>query len=78
MLHLCYWRWSTKMLLETLEPRVEEFAAAQPLARARIWQEVWDVMATEMADKQVATVSATKHVKFVPLAQIETYSSSGG
>ena len=59
------------MLLETLEPRVEEFAAAQPLARARIWQKVWDAMAIEMADKQVTTVSATKQVKLVPRAQIE-------
>ena len=71
VLHLCYWRWSTKLLLETLEPRVDEFAAAQPLARAKIWREVWDVMWNEMADKQVLTVSATKHVKLVPRLQIE-------
>ena len=34
VLHLCYWRWSTKLLLEEMEHRVQEYTVAQPLARA--------------------------------------------
>ena len=44
VLHLCYWRWPTKMLLEAMEQRVEEYSLAQPLARAQIWREVWQIM----------------------------------
>ena len=36
VLHLCYWRWSTKLLLEAMEHRVHEYSVAQPLARAQI------------------------------------------
>ena len=35
VLHLCYWRWSTKLLLEEMEHRVQEYSVAEPLARAK-------------------------------------------
>ena len=53
VLHLCYWRWSTKMLLEAMEQRVEEYSQAQPLARAQIWREVWQIMESKMETLQV-------------------------
>ena len=58
VLSLSNWRWTTKKLLELLEPRVLEYARSQPLARAQIWREVWDAMEFEMDDRYVVTLHA--------------------
>ena len=48
VLHLCYWIWLTKLLLEEMEHRLQEYSVAQPLARAEIWREVWKIMESKM------------------------------
>ena len=60
VLSLCGWRWTTKKLLELLEPRVLEYARSQPLARAQIWQEVWDAVEFEIGDMFVVTLHASQ------------------
>ena len=71
VLHLCYWRWSTKMLLEEMEQRVDEYAVVQPLAREQMWKEVWAIMEAEMAEKQVASWATTKEVKLMSRAEVK-------
>ena len=60
MLSLSNWRWTTKKLLELLEPMVLEYARPQPLARAQIWQEVWDAVEFEIGDMFVVTLHASQ------------------
>ena len=57
VLHLCYWRWSTKLVLQAMEHRVREYSEAQPLARAQIWREVWEQMESKMETVQVVARS---------------------
>ena len=60
VLSLSNWRWTTKKLLELLEPRVLEYARSQPLARALIWQELWDAMESEMNGRCVLALPASQ------------------
>ena len=69
VLSLSGWRWTTKKLLELLEPRVLEYARSQPLARAQIWQEVWDAVEFEIGDMFVVTLPASQ-AKFVSQWQL--------
>ena len=60
VLSLSNWRWTTKKLLELLEPRVLEYARSQPLARALIWQGLWDAMESEMNGRCVLALPASQ------------------
>ena len=71
VLHLCYWRWSTKILLEEMGKRVDAYAAAQPLARGRILKEVWDIMEAAMADQQVASWTSRKEVQLMSRSEVK-------
>ena len=71
VLHLCYWRWSTKVLLQEMEQRIDEYAAAQPLARGSIWRVVWAIMEAKMEEMQVASWSTTKISKLMPRSEIK-------
>ena len=71
VLHLCYWRWSTKLLLEEMEHRVQEYTVAQPLARAKIWREVWQIMESKMEQRQVAQWSARRELSVMDRRDVE-------
>ena len=60
VLHLCYWRWSTKLLLEEMEHRLQEYWVAQPLVRAKIWRDVWQLMEGKMEQVQVVAWSDSR------------------
>ena len=49
----CYWKWSTGMLLGSVVARYFEWATADPVARADMWQSAWNSMAGAMSDMQV-------------------------
>ena len=78
VLHLCYWRWSTKMLLEEMEHRVEEYARAQPLARAQIWREVWQIMESKMEKVQVVARSDSRELEVVARTDVKRVRDGSG
>ena len=53
LLFPCYWKWSTKMLLEAMARAMTEIRSSQPLARATLLQHMWDRMEGEMQHYQV-------------------------
>ena len=55
VLHLCYWRWSTRAVLLVVAPRLAEYTLAQPLARATILMEAWYIMLGVMEPMQVVS-----------------------
>ena len=77
VLHLCYWRWSTKRLLEAMEPRMEEYSRAQPLARGQIWRQVWRVMEGDMGQVQVGAWSDSRELKIVARADVKQIRARG-
>ena len=63
VLHLCYWRWSTRLLLQALCARIEDYVVMQPMARVELWRDVWRPMECEMEDKQVVSWPAMQRLE---------------
>ena len=63
VLHLCYWRWSTRLLLQALCARIEDYVVMQPMARVEFWRDAWKPMELEMEDKQVVSWPAKQSVE---------------
>ena len=59
ILHLRYWRWSTMAFLREVAARLAEYTQAQPLARAAILVEAWDIMSGVMEPMQVVSTKGT-------------------
>ena len=59
VLHLCYWRWSTKAFLLAVAPRLAEYTRVQPLARADILTEAWRTMWRLMEPMHVVSQKGT-------------------
>ena len=78
VLHLCYWRWSTKLLLEEMEHRVPEYSLAEPLARAEIWKEVWQKMENKMAQVQVVAWSDRRELEVMDRRDVKRARDGGG
>ena len=53
VLYPCYWRWSTRLVLGAMAPRMDELVLADSNRRADIVQEAWDAMVVEMIPYQV-------------------------
>ena len=55
LLFPCYWKWSTSRLLSSIVARYFEWANADSVARADMWQSAWDSMVNAMSDMQVVS-----------------------
>ena len=77
-LYPCYWKWSTAAVLRHLIPHMDAWAAsgAKAEGRARVLQNAWLRMETEMSPRQVVGRRALRTVELLPRTEAKKITGS--
>ena len=66
VLHPCYWRWSTKLLLEPIVADLVHYLSADAPGRSEIIEKALQSMTREMADYQVVGFRTEQKLELMP------------
>ncbi len=65
VLHLCYWRWSTRLVLLALAPHMDEYVCATSFRRAEILLKAWEAMEHQLSDYEVVSWRRQRKVELL-------------
>ena len=69
MLYPCYWRWSTKKVLEVMVANIDQLLASDSQQRAQIVKGAYDSMTLAMRDYQVVGFQRERRVELLPRSE---------